>query len=41
MMTLKTNSAIRPVYPEIAQEAGIEGVVVVQAFMIKRRVKEQ
>ena len=24
---------IRPVYPEIAQEAGIEGVIVVQAFI--------
>ena len=34
-------SAIRPVYPEIAQEAGIEGVVVVQAFIDKKgRVKE-
>ncbi len=33
--------AIRPVYPEIAQEAGIEGVVVVQAFIDKKgRVKE-
>ena len=32
---------IRPVYPEIAQEAGIEGVVVVQAFIDKKgRVKE-
>ena len=26
-------SPIRPVYPEIAQEAGIEGVVIVQAFI--------
>ena len=26
-------SPIRPNYPEIAQEAGIEGVVVVQAFI--------
>ena len=34
-------SPIRPVYPEIAQEAGIEGVVVVQAFIDdKGRVKE-
>ena len=34
-------SAIRPYYPEIAQEAGIEGVVVVQAFIDKKgRVKE-
>ena len=34
-------SAIRPIYPEIAQEAGIEGVVVVQAFIDNRgRVKE-
>ncbi len=32
---------IRPVYPEIAQEAGIEGVIVVQAFIDdKGRVKE-
>ena len=32
---------IKPVYPEIAQEAGIEGVVVVQAFIdAKGRVKE-
>jgi len=34
-------SPIRPVYPEIAQEAGIEGTVVVQAFIDdKGRVKE-
>ena len=34
-------SPIRPKYPEIAQEAGIEGVVVVQAFIDdKGRVKE-
>ena len=34
-------SPIRPTYPEIAQEAGIEGVVVVQAFIDKiGRVKE-
>ena len=34
-------SPIRPKYPEIAQEAGIEGVVVVQAFIDKKgRVKE-
>ena len=32
---------IRPIYPEIAQEAGIEGVVVVQAFIDQKgRVKE-
>ena len=32
---------IRPQYPEIAQEAGIEGVVVVQAFIDEKgRVKE-
>ena len=32
---------IRPIYPEIAQEAGIEGVVIVQAFIdAKGRVKE-
>ena len=32
---------IRPVYPEIEQEAGIEGVVVVQAFIDEKgRVKE-
>ena len=37
----KPISAIRPMYPEIAQEAGIEGVVVVQAFIDKKgRVKE-
>ncbi len=37
----KPISAIRPIYPEIAQEAGIEGVVVVQAFIDDRgRVKE-
>ena len=37
----KPISAIRPVYPETAQEAGIEGVVVVQAFIDKKgRVKE-
>ena len=34
-------SPIRPKYPEIAQEAGIEGVVVVQAFIDEKgRVKE-
>ena len=34
-------TAIRPVYPEIAQEAGIEGVIVVQAFIDEKgRVKE-
>ena len=34
-------SDIRPVYPEIAQEAGIEGTVVVQVFIDKRgRVKD-
>ena len=32
---------IRPKYPEIAQEAGIEGVVIVQAFIDEKgRVKE-
>ena len=32
---------IRPVYPEIAQEAGIDGVIVVQAFIDEKgRVKE-
>lgn len=37
----RPKSAIRPIYPEIAQEAGIEGVVVVQAFIDERgRVKE-
>jgi len=37
----KPISPIRPMYPEIAQEAGIEGVVVVQAFIDdKGRVKE-
>jgi Gram-negative bacterial tonB protein. len=30
-------SSIRPVYPEIAQEAGIEGTVVVQVFVDKKR----
>jgi len=34
-------SNIRPVYPEIAQEAGIEGTVVVQVFIDKKgRVKD-
>ena len=34
-------SNLRPVYPEIAQEAGIEGTVVVQVFIDKRgRVKD-
>jgi len=34
-------SPIRPLYPEIAQEAGIEGVVVDQAFIDEKgRVKE-
>ncbi len=37
----KPITSIRPIYPEIAQEAGIEGVVVVQAFIDKKgRVKE-
>ena len=37
----RAKTAIRPIYPEIAQEAGIEGVVVVQAFIDERgRVKE-
>jgi len=32
---------IRPKYPEIAKEAGIEGTVIVQAFVDKKgRVKE-
>ena len=32
---------IRPIYPEIAQEAGIEGTVVVQVFVDKKgRVKD-
>ena len=31
-------SPIRPLYPEIAQEAGIEGVVVVQAFIDEKAV---
>lgn len=34
-------SSIRPVYPEIAQEAGIEGTVVVQVFVdLKGRVQD-
>ena len=34
-------SPIRPKYPEIAQEAGIEGTVVVQVFVDKKgRVKD-
>ena len=34
-------SPIRPIYPEIAQKVGIEGVVVVQAYIDERgRVKE-
>ena len=34
-------SPIRPTYPEIAQEAGIEGIVIVQAFIDKKgRVKD-
>ena len=37
----RAKSAIKPIYPEIAQEAGIEGVVVVQAFIDERgKVKE-
>ena len=37
----RAKTVIRPIYPEIAQEAGIEGVVVVQAFIDERgRVKE-
>ena len=37
----RAKTAIKPIYPEIAQEAGIEGVVVVQAFIDERgRVKE-
>ena len=34
-------SSIRPVYPDIAQEAGIEGTVIVQVFVDEKgRVKE-
>ncbi len=37
----KPLSPIRPKYPEIAQEAGIEGTVIVQVFVDKKgRVKE-
>jgi protein TonB len=37
----RPKTVIRPIYPEIAQEAGIEGVVVVQAFIDERgHVKE-
>ena len=37
----RAKTVIKPIYPEIAQEAGIEGVVVVQAFIDERgRVKE-
>ena len=37
----KPITSIRQIYPEIAQEAGIEGVVVVQAFIDQKgRVKE-
>ena len=32
----KPKIPIRPVYPEIAQEAGIEGTVVIQAFVDKK-----
>ena len=34
-------SAIHPVYPEIAQEAGIEGTVIVQAFINDKGVVEE
>ena len=34
-------SAINPVYPEIAQEAGIEGTVIVQAFINDRGIVEE
>jgi protein TonB len=34
-------SPINPVYPEIAQEAGIEGTVIVQAFINDRGVVEE
>ena len=33
-------SPIRPEYPEIAMEAGIEGTVIVQAFINKKGVVE-
>jgi len=37
----RPKSPIKPIYPEIAQEAGIEGVVIVQAYIDERgRVKE-
>ena len=34
-------SAINPVYPEIAQEAGIEGTVIVQAFINDKGIVEE
>jgi protein TonB len=34
-------SPINPVYPEIAQEAGIEGTVIVQAFINKKGIVEE
>ena len=34
-------SPINPVYPEIAQEAGIEGTVIVQAFINDRGIVEE
>lgn len=34
-------SAINPVYPEIAQEAGIEGTVIVQAFINAKGIVEE
>jgi len=37
----KPISAIRPMYPEVAQEAGIEGVVVVQAFIDKKGIVKE
>ena len=37
----KPHSPIRPEYPEIAMEAGIEGTVIVQAFIDKRGVVQE
>lgn len=34
-------SAINPIYPEIAQEAGIEGTVIVQAFINDKGIVEE
>ncbi len=37
----RAKTPIKPIYPEIAQEAGIEGVVIVQAYIdAKGRVKQ-